>query len=74
MENQKKSKEDAKIEPWTSLAKYKHRCEQHLAGIAGLPLVILRAAIVYGPGDTSGIGMLLAFELLLVIRVLIGTF
>jgi len=51
----KKSKEDAKIEPWTAQAKYKYRCEQHLASIGGLPLVILRAATVYGPGDTSGI-------------------
>jgi len=51
----KKSKEDAKIEPWTTLAKYKYRCEQHLAGIAGLPLVILRPATVYGPGDSQGL-------------------
>jgi len=51
----KASKENAKIEPWTSLAKYKYRCEQHLSGISGLPLVILRPAIVYGPGDSSGI-------------------
>lgn len=51
----KKSKEDAKIEPWTALAKYKYRCEQHLASIAGLPLVILRASTVYGPGDSTGI-------------------
>jgi len=51
----KESKEDGKIKPWVKLAQYKHRAEQEVAKVAGLKHVILRTAIVYGPGDTSGI-------------------
>lgn len=50
----KASKEDSKIKPWTSQAVYKHKAEEALAAI-GLPLVILRPAVVYGPGDVAGI-------------------
>lgn len=50
----KPSKEEAKIKPWTTQATYKHKAEEALHA-AGLPLVILRPAIVYGPGDVSGI-------------------
>lgn len=50
----KASKEDAKLKPWTNLAKYKLEAEKHLA-TTKLDYVILRPAIVYGPGDTYGI-------------------
>jgi len=46
--------ESAKIEPWTKLAKFKYDCENLLKG-SSLNVSILRAAIVYGPGDTSGL-------------------
>nr|CAG8495393.1 10968_t:CDS:2 [Entrophospora candida]CAG8496025.1 5969_t:CDS:2 [Entrophospora candida] len=47
--------EDEKIKPWTAIAKYKHKAEEELKKIEGLNLVILRPAIVYGPGATMGI-------------------
>jgi hypothetical protein len=31
----KPSKEDAKIKPWTNIAKYKHKAEEALKGIQG---------------------------------------
>merc|ERR1711991_427873 len=46
--------ENAKLEPWTKLAKYKLDCEEHVKK-SGLNVSILRPAIVYGPGDTSGL-------------------
>jgi hypothetical protein len=37
----KASREDSKIKPWTYLAKYKHKAEEELKGIAGyLPIVL----------------------------------
>eukprot|EP00298_Acanthocystis_sp_HF-20_P000601 c10829_g2_i1.p1 GENE.c10829_g2_i1~~c10829_g2_i1.p1 ORF type:complete len:375 (+),score=136.70 c10829_g2_i1:35-1126(+) len=50
----KHAKEDHKIDPWTIQAKYKIKSEQHLQTL-GLPLVILRPAIIYGPADLTGI-------------------
>jgi len=52
------NKEDAKIDPkdpWTNLAKAKLEAEKALLAIPGLNIVIVRPAIVYGPGDISGI-------------------
>lgn len=46
--------ESAKLEPWTKLAKFKLDCEEHVKK-SGLNVTILRPAIVYGPGDTSGL-------------------
>jgi len=54
-EGKKASKEDAKIEPWTGIGKYKLQAENALKQIQGLPLIIVRPATVYGPGDISGI-------------------
>jgi len=51
----KPSKEDSKLEPWTLIAKYKLQAEEALRKIPGLNLIIIRPAIVYGPGDISGI-------------------
>jgi len=51
----KASSESDKLDPWTNLAKYKLQAEEALKRINGLPLIIVRPAIVYGPGDISGI-------------------
>ncbi|KAG9303602.1 hypothetical protein G9A89_018498 [Geosiphon pyriformis] len=49
------SKEDEKVKPWTTIAKYKLQAEEELKKIPGLNLVILRPAIVYGIGATGGL-------------------
>jgi len=53
----KPSKEDGKISPWTLIAKYKFKAEEKLREMQkqGLNVVFLRPAVVYGPGDNSGI-------------------
>jgi len=51
----KPRKEDAKINPWTGIAKAKHKAELQLQKIPGLNLIIIRPAVVYGPGDCSGL-------------------
>eukprot|EP01006_Ploeotia_vitrea_P024223 TRINITY_DN56990_c0_g1_i1.p1 TRINITY_DN56990_c0_g1~~TRINITY_DN56990_c0_g1_i1.p1 ORF type:complete len:378 (-),score=224.63 TRINITY_DN56990_c0_g1_i1:60-1193(-) len=48
------STEDAKIDPWTRQAKYRYMAEEELRKI-GLPLVVLRPAMVYGPGDLTSL-------------------
>ncbi|KAI8846733.1 hypothetical protein BC829DRAFT_445043 [Chytridium lagenaria] len=53
--DKKPSHEDSKIKPWTLIGKYKHKAEEELKKISGLNLVILRPAVVYGPGDLLGI-------------------
>ncbi|KAJ3021728.1 hypothetical protein HKX48_007897 [Thoreauomyces humboldtii] len=53
--DKKPSGEDGKLKPWTAVAKSKLKAEDELKKIAGLNLVILRPALVYGPGDISGI-------------------
>eukprot|EP01114_Cavostelium_apophysatum_P008476 TRINITY_DN209_c0_g1_i1.p1 TRINITY_DN209_c0_g1~~TRINITY_DN209_c0_g1_i1.p1 ORF type:complete len:367 (-),score=128.85 TRINITY_DN209_c0_g1_i1:122-1222(-) len=50
----KPSAEDDKVKPWTKLAKAKLAAEEELKKM-GLNLIIVRPAIVYGPGDVSGI-------------------
>ena len=47
--------EDSPIKPWTKHATYKHQAEEALRAIDGLPLVVLRLALVYGNGDVSGL-------------------
>jgi len=51
----KPRKEDAKIKPWTGIAKAKAKAEEELKKINGLHLIIVRPAIIYGPGDLSGL-------------------
>jgi len=51
----KPSAEDGKLEPWTMIARAHLETEKDLKGIAGLPLIILRPATVYGPGDVQGL-------------------
>jgi len=53
--DKKASAEDDKPKPWTKLAKAKLEAEEELKKIPGLNLVIVRPAIVYGPGDILGI-------------------
>eukprot|EP00762_Andalucia_godoyi_P004476 ANDGO_08189.mRNA.1 Uncharacterized protein PB2B2.11 len=53
--DKKASKEDGKIKPWTKLASVKRECETYLLEKTALDVVILRPAVVYGPGDTLGI-------------------
>ena len=47
--------EDGRVEPWTEPARACARAEDAARGVAGLPLVILRPATVYGPGDIAGL-------------------
>jgi len=51
----KASSETDKISPWTQLAKAKLKAEEELKKISGLKLIIVRPAIVYGPGDILGL-------------------
>jgi nucleoside-diphosphate-sugar epimerase len=52
---EKPRKENAKLKPWTGIAKNKLKAEEALKGIANLNLVIVRPAMVYGPGDLTGL-------------------
>jgi len=51
----KASSEDDKVKPWTKLAKAKLAAEEEIKKIPSLSYIIVRPAIVYGPGDVSGI-------------------
>jgi nucleoside-diphosphate-sugar epimerase len=51
----KKKKEDAKIKPWTGIAKAKAKAEEELKKIDGLNLIIIRPVTIYGPGDLTGL-------------------
>jgi len=53
--DKKPSDEKSKVKPWTKLAKAKQDAEEKLRGIKGLNLIIVRPALVYGPGDVTGI-------------------
>jgi len=54
-DNKKPSKENGKIKPFTSQARFKLEAEEVLKGMTDLPWVILRPSTVYGPGDSAGI-------------------
>jgi len=49
------SNESDKLEPWTKQAKFLLQAENELLKISGLNVVILRPALVYGPGDVAGL-------------------
>jgi len=51
----KARKEEAKIKPWTGIAKAKAKAEEEIRKIDGLHLIIVRPATIYGPGDLTGI-------------------
>ncbi|CAO0801198.1 unnamed protein product [Mucor circinelloides] len=53
--NQEASTETSKISPWTVIAKHKYKAEEALKKIEGLNLIILRPAVVYGPGALLGL-------------------
>jgi len=53
--DKKPSSEDDKTKPWTKLATAKLQAEEELKKISGLNVVIVRPAIVYGPGDILGL-------------------
>jgi len=48
------TEDEIKLEPWTRQARYRLDAEKKLQEM-GLPLVILRPAIVYGKGDLAGL-------------------
>jgi len=52
----KPKNEEGKLGPWTSIAKASLEAEEALKKIQGLKLIIVRPAVVYGPGDTGGLG------------------
>jgi nucleoside-diphosphate-sugar epimerase len=52
---EKASTEGSKLKPWTKPAAFKLRAEEALRATAGLPLTVLRPAVIYGPGDTQGL-------------------
>ena len=49
------SQESSVTAPWTAVAEASLRAEAALTSLSGLPLVILRPALVYGPGDFSSL-------------------
>ncbi|XP_050432252.1 uncharacterized protein LOC126840503 isoform X2 [Adelges cooleyi] len=53
--NHKPFKEDDKVTPLTSIAKYKYEIEKQLTNIPGLNYTVVRPAIVYGLGDKTGL-------------------
>lgn len=50
-------KEDDKVIPLTSIAKYKYEVEKQMKTIPNLNFTIVRPAIVYGIGDRTGLSM-----------------
>ncbi|KAJ3063690.1 hypothetical protein HDU98_000521 [Podochytrium sp. JEL0797] len=53
--DKKPANEQAKLKPWTNVAKFKLQAEEDLKAIDGLNLVIIRIAAFYGLGDVSSI-------------------
>ncbi|KAI7903970.1 uncharacterized protein BX663DRAFT_587783 [Cokeromyces recurvatus] len=53
--NREASIETSKIKPWTIIAEHKYKAEEELKKIKGLNLLILRPAVVYGPGAVLGL-------------------
>lgn len=52
--DKKAATEASKLKPWTTIAEYKKQAEDALKAM-DLDVVFLRPAIVYGPGDLTGI-------------------
>lgn len=53
--DKKHSTESSPTKPWTKLAEFKLQAEEAIKSIPGLNWIIVRPAIVYGPGDISGL-------------------
>jgi len=49
------AKETTNTKPWNGIGKAKLKAEENLKALKGLPLIIVRPAIVYGPGDVRGL-------------------
>lgn len=49
------SKEESKTKPWNMMAEYKLKVDNELQSMAGLNLIILRPAVVYGVGAMGGL-------------------
>jgi len=49
------AQENAPVKPWSGIGRAKSETEKQLKAIKGLNLVIVRLAIVYGPGDIRGL-------------------
>lgn len=47
--------ESSPLAPWTKVATASAAAEEALRGVAGLPLIIARPSVVYGPGDERGL-------------------
>jgi len=47
--------EDAPLKPWTGIGKAKLSAEEAVKGMKGLPWIIVRPAIIYGPDDIRGL-------------------
>lgn len=54
-DNNRPSKESGKTKPWTMMAKYHYRAEEYVTKVPGLPVIVLRLPIVYGPADLRGL-------------------
>lgn len=53
--DKKPSDESAKIKPWTLIAKAKLKAEEEIKKMEGLNYIIVRPAVIYGPGDILGL-------------------
>ena len=51
----KPANESHAVKPWTGIGTASLHAEKDLLAMNGLPVVIVRPAIVYGPGDTRGL-------------------
>jgi len=51
----KPRKETAKIKAWTGIAKAKSKAEEAIKTIHGLNWIVVRPALIYGPGDQTGL-------------------
>jgi len=49
------AKENSTLKPWTDIARAHVEAEQIIVGVSGLDFIIVRPAIVYGPGDVLGL-------------------
>lgn len=68
MQLQMPLKEDDVAEPWTYIAKHKLQIENELKNISGLKYTILRSAIIYGPGDKTGLGLGTQVKIILLVK------
>ena len=53
--NEKAAVEGANTKPWTKQAAFKLKAEEALRAMSDLPLVVVRPATIYGPGDVAGL-------------------